>query len=244
MTTHSVLTVDLDGTDVAVEVVHRPASRRLSLRVDAALGRPRVSAPAGVARGDIAAFLARNKGWLRQRLARLPAPVPFVDGAEIPLRGVRHRLRHCPDRRGTAWIAPAAGDEASPALCVAGGSAHLARRVRDFLRAEARADLTQRVRHHAATLGVKIAGLTLRDPRSRWGSCAANGRLSFSWRLVLAPPAVLDYVAAHEVAHLVEHNHSPRFWRLTDTLCPGRADAQAWLKRHGGALHSYGRGDG
>ena len=243
MATHSVLTVELDGANVAVEVVRRPTSRRLSLRVDTALGRPRVSAPTGVAAADIATFLVRNKGWLRQRLAKLPTPVPFVEGAKIPLRGVLHRLRHCPGRRGTAWVAPGPTAEAPLDLCVTGGSAHLARRVGDFLRAEARADLSQRARHHAAALDVKITGLTLRDPRSRWGSCAANSRLSFSWRRVLAPPAVLDYVAAHEVAHLVEHNHSPRFWRLTDDLCPGRAAAQAWLKRHGGELHRYGRGD-
>ncbi|MEC8851125.1 MAG: YgjP-like metallopeptidase domain-containing protein, partial [Pseudomonadota bacterium] len=121
MATHSVLTVELDGADVAVEVVRRPTSRRLSLRVDTALGRPRVSAPTGVAAADIATFLVRNKGWLRQRLAKLPTPVPFVEGAKIPLRGVLHRLRHCPGRRGTAWVTPGPTAEAPLDLCVTGG---------------------------------------------------------------------------------------------------------------------------
>src|SRR6185436_13442685 len=111
--------------------------------------------------------------------------------------------------------------------------AHVARRVREFLEREARRDLAEAVIRHTAALGVPARRLTVRDTTSRWGSCSAKGCLSFSWRLILAPPFVLDYLAAHEVAHLVELNHSPKFWRLVKRLYPDFARAKAWLDLHG-----------
>src|SRR5262249_31950751 len=95
-------------------------------------------------------------------------------------------------------------------------------------------------RRHAETLGVKISRLTVRDQSSRWGSCSTTGALSFSWRLVLAPPYVLDYLAAHEVAHLVEMNHSVRFWRLLAQMCPETKREKVGHDSHGAGLHRYG----
>jgi predicted metal-dependent hydrolase len=116
-------------------------------------------------------------------------------------------------------------------------------RVKRFLMAEAKFELQRRVAQHAALLRVAPAGLTVKDTRSRWGSCTADGTLSFSWRVILAPPYVLDYLAAHEVAHLAEMNHSARFWALVRRCAPDYARGRAWLRRHGQTLHAYGASD-
>ncbi|MBE0554766.1 MAG: M48 family metallopeptidase, partial [Rhodobacteraceae bacterium] len=92
--------------------------------------------------------------------------------------------------------------------------------------------------HYAGLLGRRVTGITLRDTRSRWGSCTAAGRLMFSWRLIMAPPAVLDYVAAHEAAHLVEMNHSPAYWAVVGRIFPGWQAQRGWLRRHGPGLHA------
>ena len=105
---------------------------------------------------------------------------------------------------------------------------------------QARTDLDACVSRHSKTLGVKARSISLRDQTSRWGSCTAGGLLSFSWRLIMAPAHVLDYVAAHEVAHLVEMNHGPRFWKHVARCMPRLEEAKRWLRSHGADLHRYG----
>ena len=112
--------------------------------------------------------------------------------------------------------------------------------LRDFLKREAKRDLEAASRRAAAALGVTVKRVSVRDQSSRWGSCSTTGVLSYSWRLILAPPFVLDYLAAHEVAHLVEMNHSRAFWRVVERICPDVARAKAWLDAHGAELHRYG----
>jgi predicted metal-dependent hydrolase len=124
---------------------------------------------------------------------------------------------------------------------VAGEAPHVARRVEDHLRAAARTDLHAAVAMHCAKLGLRPRSLTLRDPVSRWGSCSSSGALSFSWRLILAPTYVLDYLAAHEVAHLQHMNHSTKFWAVVHRLSTDVDLAEAWLNAHGSQLHRYGR---
>jgi hypothetical protein len=156
----------------------------------------------------------------------------------VPLRGVPHRIEHRPGVRGTVWTEVAANGELL--LCVAGQAPHIHRRVSDYLRREARRELEIASLKFAATLGVVIKRVAVRDQSSRWGSCSTSGMLSFSWRLILAPTDVLQYLAAHEVAHLVEMNHSARFWRVVERLCPDHARAKAWLDARGTDLHRYG----
>ena len=128
-------------------------------------------------------------------------------------------------------------------LCVAGEAPHVGRRVGDYLRREAQRDLSAASRRAAELLGVSVKRISVRDQSSRWGSCSTTGVLSYSWRLILAPPFVLDYLAIHEVAHLVEMNHSPRFWRLVNRMCPDAERAKVWLDTHGADLHRYGLQD-
>jgi hypothetical protein len=182
-------------------------------------------------------FADRHGGWLAARFKKLPDLVDFRDGAMVPLRGMPHLIQHRPGARGSVWID--SGDGGS-VIAVAGDPSFLSRRVRDFLKREARKDIEAAARRHAAALGVSIRKVSIKDTTSRWGSCTADGSLSFSWRMILAPPFVLDYLAAHEVAHRREMNHSPRYWRVVAGLYPDYERAEAWLKRHGAELHRWG----
>ncbi|MGV6871177.1 M48 family metallopeptidase [Pseudochelatococcus sp. B33] len=227
-----------EGEALSVRLRPRPGARRFTLRVSMATGEAVLTMPE---QSDMAAarrFLDAHAGWIAQRMQRVPLRVPFEAGSIVPLRGEPHRIVHWSAVRGSVGAALDAAGQ--PIITVAGEAPHVPRRVKDFLLGQARRDLSAAVARHTASLGVPARSITLRDTRSRWGSCSAQGRLNFSWRLILAPPMVLDYLAAHEVAHLAELNHSDRFWRLTYRLCPGTDEAEAWLKRHGSSLHRYG----
>jgi predicted metal-dependent hydrolase len=221
---------------------HRQA-RRYTLRIHAATREVVLTMPPRGSVREAKEFAQKHGGWIAARLHRLPQAAPFADGTRLPLRGVEHRIAHRPGARGTVWIETGAGG--LPLLCVTGDAPHVDRRISDYLRREARRDLEAASRRAAAVLGVAVKRVSVRDQSSRWGSCSTTGMLSYSWRLILAPPFVLDYLAVHEVAHLVEMNHSPRFWRLVHRHCPDAHRAKAWLDAHGTDLHRYGLpGDG
>jgi hypothetical protein len=233
----SAIAVPHEGAVFTVALRRRAAARRLTLRVSSATGEAVLTIPERTPLAEAQRFAAAHGGWLAARLARLPERVALLPGAVVPLRGVEHRILH----RAVALrrVATAPTPE-GPAIVASGDVAEVPGRVRAFLQREARRDLEAAVAVYAARLGVAPASITLRDTTSRWGSCSARGGLNFSWRLVLAPPFVLDYLAAHEVAHLREMNHSTRFWRLVQGVCPATREAEAWLKSHGTALHRYG----
>jgi len=216
---------------------HRQA-RRYTLRIQAATREVVLTMPPRGSLKEAKAFAEKHGGWIAARLERLPEAAPFAHGTNVPLRGVSHRIVHRGRVRGTVWTET--DERGQRLICVAGDGPHLARRVSDFLHRQARRDLEAASKHYAYRLDVKIKRISVRDQASRWGSCSTTGVLSFSWRLILAPPFVLNYLAAHEVAHLVEMNHSPRFWRLLKRLCPSMARAKLWLDVHGTDLHRYG----
>ena len=226
-----------DSGIVAVTLRRHARARNYTLRLKSATGAPVLTMPKRGSLRQARAFLDRHAGWLLREMDKLPKSEPIVDGATIPLRGIPHRIRHAPGRRGT--VAVETGDDGA-ALVVSGNAAHLRRRTIDFLKREAKRDLEPLVMGYAEALGVAATSIRLRDQTSRWGSCTATGRLSFSWRLIMAPPFVLDYLAAHEVAHLREMNHSRRFWRIVEQLCPHTRQARAWLKSEGTTLHAVG----
>jgi predicted metal-dependent hydrolase len=226
-----------DGETYRVALKRLASSRRFTLRVRAASRDVLLTMPSRSTVKSAREFAERHAAWIGARLARLPIPVAFVPGAVTPLRGVDHTIAHRPNERGVVWIEKGA---LGPLLCVAGEKPHIARRVGDFLKREARKDLEAAVARHAYRLGVAPRKIALRDTSSRWGSCSSTGGLNFSWRLILAPPFVLDYLAAHEVAHIVHMNHSPMFWKLTHRLFPETERAEAWLRAHGASLHRFG----
>jgi predicted metal-dependent hydrolase len=228
------LTIAHAGDNLPVTFVRSPRARRASLRLDPAKRRVVLTAPLRMSRGIAVDFAHAQAGWIAARLKRLPDRRPFVDGADVPLFGTPHRIRHRADRRGTVW-------REGVEIHVAGKPEFLARRLKDWLIAELRARLEPLALAKAARVERSIKRITIRDTRSRWGSCGHDGAMSFSWRLVFAPPEVLDYLVAHEVAHLVHHNHGPRFWALARELCDGPMEPpQMWLKLNGETLLSYG----
>lgn len=230
------LRIAIDGQDVRVKLRTNPRARRFILRIDPK-GEPVLTAPPGADRSSAQHMLDRHRGWLSERLRRLPKHVPFQAGAIIPIRGEQHRLVRTAKRGSPVTI----GREAvGPTLTVYAPTEDMAGRVRAYLTELAREDLRAACDQAATNAGVHYSRLRLSDPKSRWGSCSSLGTLSFSWRLIMAPPAVLQYLAAHEVAHLAEMNHGPAFWRLCKRLSNDMAFAETWLERHGRTLHRYG----
>lgn len=215
---------------VALILRHSPRARRVSLRVSGLDGRVTLSVPRGM-REDAALDFARSReGWLRTQLARQPRCVQVAPGLELPLEG--ELLRIAPGE-GRAVRRDAA------LLHVPGPDARVAARLEGWLKARARDRLAQASDRYAARLGRRYSRITLRDTRSRWGSCSSKAALSYCWRLIMAPPEVLEYVAAHEVAHLAEMNHSPAFWRVVAQLFPDHEAPRTWLRQEGAALHRY-----
>jgi hypothetical protein len=229
----ALLRFELPSGEAPLRVRHSDRAQRVSLSIDAASGSVELIVPRGVSLSRAMAFLDSKRGWVAARLAALPGRVAFADGAEVPLLGMRHMVRHQGPGRGAITVAD--GE-----IRVHGAPEHVARRVRDHIAATARQVLATRARKLADQLGRKVARVTVRDTKSRWGSCTADGRLSFSWRLIFAPEAVLDYVVAHEVAHLVHMNHGPRFWRVVERLCPDWRRQRAWLAHNRAELLRYG----
>ncbi|HZP76131.1 MAG TPA: SprT family zinc-dependent metalloprotease [Pseudolabrys sp.] len=216
---------------------HRQA-RRYTLRINTPTREVVLTMPPRGSIREAKVFAQKHGAWIAARLGRLPEALPFADGVIVPLRGLEHRVEHRRGARGTVWVE--AGEDGAQLICVAGNAPHINRRVTDFLKREARRDLEVASRRYAQMLKVRIARISVRDQASRWGSCSTAGVLSYSWRLIMAPPFVLDYLAAHEVAHLVEMNHSPRFWRILDRIAPDLGRAKTWLDTYGADLHRYG----
>ena len=219
-------------------VIRRNArARRLILRVDESLGLPVLTLPSRTSLIQGEQFLQKNISWLEDRLGQLAPAAPFSDGSVFPLRGTPCRIR---GRRGRGIIT-LARRESGFLLTVPGEPEFMARRITEWLRREARRDLERAVARHSKALGRFPKSLRVSDPKSRWGSCSAAGVLTFSWRLVLAPPRVLDYLAAHEAAHLKEMHHGAKFWALVERLDPDFEAARAWLNKGGVALSAVGR---
>lgn len=224
----------IDCGDIALPVIFRRnvQARRLVLRLNTEGTAALITVPRGVSRAQALDFAQRSAAWLAERLVKRGDNIPLRAGARIPLRGEEHEIRHVAARRGTVTVDPAAR-----LLLVPGGEDHLPRRVTDWLKRAAREELTAASRRYAAAMGTKFRRISVRDQKSRWGSCTAAGDLNYSWRLILTPPYVLDYVAAHEVAHLLHLDHSRRFWRLVLSHCPQAPRAKRWLKAHGHSVH-------
>lgn len=229
-------TVIADGRDVVVAVKVRPRAKHYRLTLNAG-GRPVLSVPPHGRWREAEAFLHKQTNWLAARLKRVPAKATFTDGALVPLRGEEHLIVAAERIRGTVEII---AEEERPVLLVPGGPDHMARRLKDWLKSEAMRDLEISVARHADNLSVTPTAIRMRGQSTRWGSCSSAGRLNFNWRLVLAPPFVLDYVAAHEVAHMVEMNHSPAFWATVERTLPDMNRGRTWLKAHGRTLMAYG----
>jgi len=230
---------EVAGRILPLRIVENARATRLTLRIDADGQGLRVTVPPGMRMAEIDRFLLRHQGWLEKRLQKIPNRPAVRPGVKIPFRGVPHLIVHEPGTRGTVEVRQL---PEGPALVVHGERRHLQRRVADFLKREAKRTIEPLVVKHTQQAGRRAASVRFKDTSSRWGSCSSAGNLSFSWRIVMAPPLVVDYLVAHEVAHLREMNHGPKFWALCRELCPDTDRCRAWLKRNGGALQAIGFG--
>ncbi|WP_226779363.1 M48 family metallopeptidase [Oceaniglobus trochenteri] len=206
-----------------------PRARRISLRVSGLDGKVTLTLPRRGNEAEAMGFVRQKEDWIRRQLARRPGGVVVAPGVALPLLGrevtVEEARVRAPRLEGARLLVPM-GQGAGA-------------RAEALVKAEARRALLAASERYGAALGRRHGKLTLRDTRSRWGSCSSAGDLMFSWRLALAPPEVLDYVAAHEVAHLERMDHSPAFWAVVARLMPGYAAPRAWLRREGASLHRW-----
>jgi len=219
--------------ELPVDVRINRRARRLIIRVDALGGRVQLTCPSKRSVPDGLSFVEKRRSWIAQCLAEGPETHPFQDGASVPVRGLAHAIIHTPGQRKAVRAE-------GQTLYVGGAPEFLSRRVEDWLRAEARREFCAIADELCDRIGVVRKRITVRDTRSRWGSCSSAGAISLSWRLIMAPEHVYTYVVGHEVAHLKHMDHSAAFWRVVDELIEDRYPAQDWLKAHGASLYGIG----
>ncbi|MBS0469938.1 MAG: M48 family metallopeptidase [Proteobacteria bacterium] len=221
----------IDGRQVEVTMRLNPRARRLIVKVHPSTGEVSVIAPSQRSLDRALEFARGETTWIAHQLSRVPARIELKPGARIPLRGREHIVE-----RGERGAVSVAGDT----ITVGGRDEHIPRRLLDFLKREARQNLEARTLEFAAKIESRVRRVSVRDTASRWGSCSANKTISYCWRLILAPDFVRDYVVAHEVAHLREMNHGPKFWALVKGLVSDIEAPQRWLRKNGVLLHRYG----
>lgn len=217
------------GNGMLITCRRSARARRMTLRVPRDGGPVVLTLPARVALSEGAAFAESKSGWLMEATRRRPGPSIVRHGAVMPVLGKARTLTPAAVRTATITDDGLLLPASRPAGPV----------TQAFLKHQAMADLRAACDRHADALGRPYRAIALRDTRSRWGSCTSDGRLMFSWRLAMAPPVVLDYVAAHEVAHLRHMDHSPRFWAAVAALMPDYARHREWLRRHGSDLMAW-----
>ena len=222
--------IQLGQPPIDVNIKRSSRARRLSLRISGVDGRVSLTVPRVSSLSEAQGFLSEKESWIRKHLDKQPEFVAVEPGAQVPVEGREREIVETATRvvkLHPHWIEVPRGADKS------------AVRLRGFLKTLARDRLADASQSYATKLGRSFGKLTLRDTRSRWGSCTSEGNLMYSWRLIMAPPEVLDYVAAHEVAHLSEMNHSAAFWAEVAHLMPEYDAHRKWLRLNGGALHRY-----
>ncbi len=208
-------------------------AKRLVLRIDRKNRGLIITIPKFATLSDARAFIETEKTWILCELSKIPNLIPFEPGVNIPILGETYLVCHAPNCRGGVWIK-------DKNLYVSGRPEHLARRLQDWLRKEAKRIIRVNVEKKVKLLNLNLGRIIIKDTKTRWGSCSAEGNLNFSWRILLMPPNVFDYIITHEVAHLAHHNHGPNFWALVRDIDPTFNQAKSWLKKNGDNLHRYG----
>ena len=227
-----------DAVGVPARLSVNPGARRLSIRIDGRAGEAVLIAPSERKLGDVVAFARTKAGWMRERLAERPQGAPLEPGATVALFGRPTRLA----ATGGAGAARLTEDADGPLIVSGGEGAAFARRVENLFKRVARETLQARTDVHLRALGLRPVKMSIADPKSRWGSCSPHNRtIRYSWRVIMAPPVVIDYLAAHEVAHLVHADHSPAYWSVVQRLVGDHRPHRKWLRDNGPALHAVGR---
>jgi predicted metal-dependent hydrolase len=223
----------IDGEPVAVTVRFNPRARRMVMRVHPVSGDVTVTAPARASLASALTFARGEAGWIARQRDQVPPAIIFAPGTIVPFCGAPHRIVH------SMVKGPAPVWRDGERILVSGKPEHARRRLADFFKREAKRVLEARALDYGAMLGVRPSRVMVRDTASRWGSCSSARSLSFSWRLIFAPEFVRDYVVAHEVAHLKEMNHGPKFWAHVRRLNGDDSRARKWLRENGRNLLRY-----
>lgn len=227
--------LQIGDSEISVELRRNPRARRYNLRISRTSGAVVVTIPASGSLREGLAFARSKSDWIAVQLAQLPREIVVQEGALIPLRGVDHQIIRSGKTRGLVEVGSGLS---GPLLIVPGEPTATGKKLERYFREEARADITESAAWHADHLGKWPKSIQIKDTSSRWGSCSSAGVLSFSWRIVMAPEFALDYLVAHEVAHLQEMNHSADFWAVVRTLCPDMDRGRKWLRTEGSKLHA------
>lgn len=207
-------------------------NRRLTLRIDSKSRKVVLSMPKICPLGKARQFIQNHLDWIEEHLTQLPPLKDFSDGDKILILGQEILLKHVPDSLRATHLQ-------NGILHVGGDQAFFHRRVKDYIKREAKKDFARRSQILAQKLGCKLENVVLKDTKSRWGSCSGLNNINYNWRIALAPECVIDYLMAHEVAHLKHRDHSPAFWRCVKTLYAGASIGRNWLKTHGSELYMY-----
>lgn len=223
------LMVDVAGAARPVRIRRNAQARKMILRVDGQTGEVKVTAPPYVPARELERFVDQNRAWIEQEQAKVLSVPPVGHGSLVPFEGAEHQLSFLDEPPRRVLVEPGQ-------ISVGGPADQAPARLERWFRARARDVLEADAHNFADQLSTRFERISIGDMKSRWGSCSSSGTLRFNWRLVLAPPEVRRYVAAHEVAHLLEMNHSDRFWAHVAVCVPDHKERRAWLRREGAAL--------
>jgi len=224
--------VEVAGRILPVVLRRTAQAKRMTMRLAPDGSEVRITLPTWGRTAEALDFAQRRAGWLAGQLAAVPERTVLGHGSALAYLGEARTVHHDP-------AAPRRVRVSEQHFHVGGPAESLAPRLTRWLQGEAKRLLAEDLAHYCAVAGQPVPRLMLSSARRRWGSCAHDGTIRINWRLIMAPPEVLDYVAAHEVAHLAQMNHSPAFWAEVARLFPGHLEARRWLKTHGATLHGY-----
>jgi len=239
-TSQQELTLAVEGQILPVLARINRRARRYIIRVDSVKGVVHITAPSKRSLPEALRFARSRQQWILQELRNGPSAKPFYNGGLCPYRGLDHPIEHVGGVRAPTRLKIEEGSRRPAKILVGGDLEHINRRVVDWLKRQARQVLTERSDFYCEQLGVKRGSIRVGDTKSRWGSCSQEGTISYSWRLILTPPPILNYVAAHECAHMVEDNHSAAFWAVCDSINDDVKKAKKWLRANGAFLHAVG----
>ena len=214
-----------------IKVVRSPLAKRLTLRIDEKNHRPVLTVPRYCSQAKAIAFIESNHDWIVNMLARLPKPKGFSNGESLSFFGKNYIVLHTPSQRGTCFE--------DGFLKVGGDVEFLHRRVLDYLKQQALKKLSELTVKKAKQIGCRVSGVSIKDTKSRWGSCSTLGNINYNWRICMAPVFVIDYLVCHEVNHLKHPDHSPLFWEALKNICPNYEEGRHWLKVKGKELYKY-----
>lgn len=218
--------------DFDIKIIKSATAKRLTLRIDAKERIPVLSLPKRCPAKKAVAFVNEHRGWIEQCLSQIPETKRFEDGEKISVLGKTYQIKHSPQSRRGVYID-------HDMLIVSGDKEFLHRRVCDYIKKTAKQKFFEMSQQKAALIGCHVKNVTIKDTKSRWGSCSSIQNINYNWRIALAPDFVIEYLIAHEVSHLKHQDHSRRFWQCVKNLHPRCGEGRLWLKQHGKDLYLY-----